>query len=124
MATGRTSRFRTPGMTAQIPTRRAMSTPRSFEGRPHSRSVSNTMREVLFQNDERDDKSHDHHREQSQLEHRAPERPPVLFEEWRELGGEHQQATDRGDQPDDEERLRHERVLAEGDLNGVEKFDD
>src|SRR5437870_10758523 len=39
----------------------------------------------------------------------------ALLEEPRELGGEHQQAPDRGDQPDDQEGLRHERVLAEGD---------
>src|SRR5437870_1356738 len=48
----------------------------------------------------------------------------ALLEEPRELGGEHQQAPDRGDQPDDQEGLRHERVLAEGELHGVEELDD
>src|SRR5438874_4737100 len=98
--------------------------PKSVMPRPHSRPVGDPMRVVPLQRDERDDEGHDHHRQQSQLEHRPLERPRVLFEELRELGREHQEATHGGDQPDDQERLRHERVLAEGDLHGVEELDD
>src|SRR5438874_13449320 len=72
---------------------------------------SRAVRSMPFQNDERDDQRHDHEGQQSELEHRRPERSGVALDQSRKLYGEHEEATDRGDQANDQERLRHERVV-------------
>jgi hypothetical protein len=41
-----------------------------------------------------------------------------------ELGGQKEDAPDRGDEPHEEERLRRDRVQAEGNLHGVQQLDD
>src|SRR5262245_34925652 len=83
-------------------------------------TLRDRLRMTLPQQDEAPYQAERHHGQDDQLDHCVPELHLALRDELGELGGDHEDAAYTGDQRDEHEGFRHEDVLAEGKLNGVE----
>src|ERR1700730_5736861 len=79
---------------------------------------------ALAQEDDRSRKRDDEHGEHAELDEEMPVHFLGPLAHLAELRGQHQDAADDGDQPDEQERLGHDGVLAKRDLHRVEQLDD
>jgi hypothetical protein len=86
---------------------------------PTSSSVGIGQGRALAQEDQRQDEGEHHDREQPELQDGVQEDGASRPGQLGELRREDEDPSRGGDQPDDEEGLGCERVLAERDLDGV-----
>src|SRR5262249_670198 len=93
---------------------------------PSTRSSprSNDRSMPFPQKQERDGQRHDQRSEHGQFEDEVPEQVFRHIFQLPELRRHQQHTPDNRDEPNEKERLRNERVLAERDLDRIEQLDD